>query len=112
MAVIETQQVAVEKDVVFGRGGARDLLCDIYRPPAGREKRVAVIQYHGGAFLSGSKEGTRVAQPLAALGYLGVSAQYRLSQEAKWPAQIQDVKACIRWTRPTPMSWASIPTGS
>ena len=67
MAAIEMQRVAVEKNVPFGRGGARDLLCDIYRPPAGREKRVAVIQYHGGQFLGGSKEGTRVAEPLAAI---------------------------------------------
>jgi acetyl esterase/lipase len=33
------------------------------------------------------------------MGYTCISTQYRLSQEAKWPSQIQDVKACIRWVR-------------
>src|SRR6185437_3749310 len=32
-------------------------------------------------------------------GYTCVAAQYRLADEAVWPAQIQDVKACIRWIR-------------
>jgi acetyl esterase/lipase len=32
-------------------------------------------------------------------GYVSIAAQYRLSGAAKWPAQIEDVKACIRWTR-------------
>jgi acetyl esterase/lipase len=99
MAAIDTRDVAVEKDVVFGRGGDRELLCDVYRPPSGQTKRTAVVHIHGGAFRGGSKEGARTAGPLAALGYVGVAMQYRLSQEAKWPAQIQDVKACIRWTR-------------
>jgi acetyl esterase/lipase len=31
--------------------------------------------------------------------YAGVSAGYRLSGEAKWPAQIHDCKAAIRWVR-------------
>ena len=35
----------------------------------------------------------------AAIGYTCVAAEYRLAHEAKWPAQIEDAKACIRWTR-------------
>ena len=37
--------------------------------------------------------------PIAARGYLSLAAQYRLSGEAKWPAQSEDVKTAIRWTR-------------
>jgi acetyl esterase/lipase len=99
MAVIDAAQVVVEKDVPFGTGGGRELRCDVYRPPAGRTKRTGLVHIHGGAFRGGSKEGARTARPLAALGYTCVSTQYRLSQEAIWPAQIQDVKACIRWVR-------------
>lgn len=99
MTAIETAQIVVEKDVPFGRGGGRELLCDVYRPPDGLTKRTAIVHIHGGAFRVGTKEGTRTAGPLAALGYTCVSTEYRLSQEATWPAQIQDVKACIRWTR-------------
>ena len=99
MAVIDTNQVVVERDVAFARGGTRDLLCDVYRPPVGQSKRTAVVHFHGGGFTGGSKQGARTAAPLAALGYTGVAAQYRLANEAGWPAQIQDAKAAIRWTR-------------
>ena len=48
--------VSVEKNIVFGRGGNTDLHLDIYRPPAGTEKRMATIHIHGGGFTGGSKD--------------------------------------------------------
>jgi acetyl esterase/lipase len=99
MTVIDIERVAVEQDVVIGRGGERDLLADIYRPPSELNKHTAVIHLHGGGFRGGSKVGARTARQLAALGYTCIATQYRLATEAKWPAQIQDVKACIRWVR-------------
>ncbi|MGH2365289.1 MAG: alpha/beta hydrolase fold domain-containing protein [Chloroflexota bacterium] len=100
MAVADASQVEVDKDVAFGRGGSRELLCDVYRPPAGvTNKRTAVLHLHGGGFRVGTKAGVRLATPLASRGYTCVSSQYRLIDAAKWPAQIQDVKAAIRWMR-------------
>jgi acetyl esterase/lipase len=92
--------VKVEKDVVIGKGGNIDLHVDIYRPPAGTEKRMALIHLHGGGFARGSKDtlGPQVT-PITARGYVSVTAQYRLSGEAKWPAQREDVQTAIRWTR-------------
>lgn len=92
--------VSIEKNVVFGKGGSTDLRLDIYRPPAGTEKRMATIHMHGGGFTGGSKEtlSERVL-PYATAGYVAIPVQYRLAGEAKWPAQIEDVKAAIRWTR-------------
>ena len=99
MTAIDVEQVVIEQDVPVGRGGDRDLLCDIYRPPAATNKHTAIIHIHGGGFTGGSKAGARTAPQLAALGYTCVSTQYRLASEAKWPAQIQDIKASIRWVR-------------
>src|SRR2546425_9030571 len=48
--------VTVEKDIVFGKGGDIDLKLDIYRPPAGNEKRMATIHFHSGGFAGGSKD--------------------------------------------------------
>jgi len=92
--------VAVEKDVAFGKGGELDLKLDIYRPPAGVQKRMATIHFHGGGFAGGSKEtlAERV-RPFAALGYVAIAAQYRLSGQAGFPALVHDAKAAIRWTR-------------
>jgi acetyl esterase/lipase len=90
----------VEKDVVYGKGGGTDLHLDIYKPTGANNKRMAVIHYHGGGFAGGSKDNLAARlQTLSARGYTNIAAQYRLSGVARWPAQIEDVKASIRWTR-------------
>jgi acetyl esterase/lipase len=92
--------VTVEKDIAFGKGGDIDLRLDIYRPPAGTEKRMATIHIHGGGFTGGSKNTlTERVPPYASRGYVALAVQYRLTGQAKWPAQIEDVKAAIRWAR-------------
>ncbi|HEX4998819.1 MAG TPA: alpha/beta hydrolase [Terriglobia bacterium] len=93
--------VRIESDIVFGKGGDMDLNLDVYRPPANATpKRMATIHFHGGGFAGGSKE-TLVdrIKPYAALGYVAIAAQYRLSGQAGYPALIHDAKAAIRWTR-------------
>jgi acetyl esterase/lipase len=92
--------LSIEKDIVFGKGGDIDLHLDIYRPPAGTGKRMATIHIHGGGFSGGSKNTlTERVPPYARRGYVALAVQYRLTGQAKWPAQIEDVKAAIRWTR-------------
>src|SRR5213593_4878988 len=92
--------VAVEKNIVYGKAGNIDLRLDIYKPSDASNKRMALIHLHGGGFVRGSKDtlADRV-QPSVALGYVAIPIQYRLASEVKWPAQIEDVKAAIRWTR-------------
>ena len=95
-----TSGIKVEKDVVVGRGGDTDLHCDIYHPPAGTEKRMALVHFHGGGYARGSKE-TLAGQvtPITARGYVSITAQYRLSGAAKWPSQFEDAKTQTRWVR-------------
>jgi len=92
--------IKIEEDVIVGKGGDSDLHCDIYRPPAGTEKRMALVHFHGGGFARGSKE-TLAAKitPITSRGYVSIAAQYRLSGAAKWPAQIEDAKTHVRWVR-------------
>jgi acetyl esterase/lipase len=90
----------VEKDVVYGKGGATDLHLDIYKPTGAASKQMAVIHFHGGGFTGGNKDGLAARlQALSARGYVNIASQYRLAGVAKWPAQMEDVKASIRWTR-------------
>jgi len=87
------------RDVVFGTGGGRPLRLNIIRPknaPGG--PMPVVVWVHGGAWRGGSREGRRTL-PLARRGYFTVSIEYRLSQEARFPAQIEDCKCAIRWLR-------------
>jgi acetyl esterase/lipase len=92
-----------EKDIVFGKGGDKDLTLDVYRPPAGvTSKRLAIVHLFGGGFFTGNKNAGYIindAKALGARGYTSVSANYRLQTEGLWPAQIHDTKAAIRWTR-------------
>ena len=53
---------------------------------------------HGGAWLGGSKKRYAPMEYLKS-GYAGASINYRLSQHAIFPAQIEDVKAAVRWIR-------------
>ena len=89
----------IEKDVVFGRGGDIDLRLDVYHP-AGPSKRTAVIHLHGGGFARGAKGNNELnCLAFAARGYTSITSQYRLAAQGRWPDQIHDTKAAIRWTR-------------
>jgi len=96
----DASDIKVESDVVYGKGGDLDLRLDIYRPLTGTEKRMAVIRIHGGGFTQGSKTGVASSsRAFARQGYVSIASQYRLTGQGRWPAQIEDVKAAIRWTR-------------
>jgi acetyl esterase/lipase len=85
--------------------GYRPLELDLYRPPADRPLP-AVIYLHGGGWRQGTREaaspGFRDWNPglltqLAAAGFAVVSADYRLSGEARFPAQLEDVYRALDW---------------
>jgi acetyl esterase/lipase len=100
MAEQQAGRVTVEHDVVFGTGGGRDLKCNVYHPPQEGGKRPAVLLIHGGGWASGDRgqlHGYGIL--LGRLGYVCVATEYRLAGESKWPAQLHDVKACLRWMR-------------
>ncbi len=79
---------------------------DIYLPAKQRKSFPLVIFVHGGGFFGGSKDVIRERpgelrglNKLLNAGYAVSSVNYRLSSEAIWPAQIEDVKAAVRWLR-------------
>lgn len=93
-------RVTIETGVVFGTGGGRQLRCDVYRPPDGTSNRCGVLIIHGGAWMQGDRSQLRgYGILLGRKGYTCVACEYRLSGEAKWPAQLHDVKAALRWMR-------------
>jgi acetyl esterase/lipase len=75
---------------------------DVYLPKKPMSARLPVIVFiHGGGWMQGDKsDGARWLMPFVRTGrYAGIAAEYRLSGEAIWPAQIHDCKAAIRWVR-------------
>src|SRR5262249_44838326 len=79
-------------------GHARQRL-DLYVPAKADTPLPVIVWVHGGAWLGGGKGGGGPAVPLVGKGYAVASINYRLSQHAVFPAQIEDCKAAIRWLR-------------
>tara|TARA_A100001391_G_scaffold139233_2_gene97484 strand:- start:624 stop:1604 length:981 start_codon:yes stop_codon:yes gene_type:complete len=87
-------------DVTFAKYGDRTLELDIFRPKNAPEELPAIVCIHGGGWRKGAKINHRkVAQALAAQGYVTASIDYRLSEEATFPAHILDCKAAVRFLR-------------
>jgi acetyl esterase/lipase len=85
------------RDLVYVPSGHERQKLDLYLPKDGTNLPL-IINIHGGAFKMGSKED---GVPLEYLkqGYAVASINYRLSQHALFPAQIEDCKAAVRWMR-------------
>ena len=59
-----------------------------------------LVWFHGGGLKNGDKAGTtRIARSLAAAGIAVVSANYRLSPMATFPAYVEDAAVAVAWTR-------------
>ena len=93
-------RVSIIDDVPFGTGGGRDLFCDVFLPPVEGRNRAAIVLVHGGGWIQGDRTQLRYyGIQLARYGFVCICPEYRLSGESIWPAQINDVKAAIRWLR-------------
>ncbi len=91
--------IRVERDLRYVEGGEVDQSLDLYLPDEpSAEKRPLIVHIHGGGWRGGSKSPC----PFAAMvlqGYVVASVEYRFSQKAVFPAQIQDCQAALRWLR-------------
>ena len=90
----------VLKDLPYVDGGHERQKLDLYLPASG-SKWPLIVSIHGGAFRMGSKdaEPARSAGAFVGHGFAVAAVNYRLSQHAIWPAQIEDCKAAVRWLR-------------
>lgn len=87
-------------DVTYARYGDRTLEMDLYRPKQVWGTLPAVVCIHGGGWAKGNRTSHRkIAQALAARGYVTATISYRLSGEAPFPAAIHDCKAAVRFLR-------------
>lgn len=101
MAGADTSSIETKYlDLPYADASASQKL-DIYLPNTGSGPFPVIVSIHGGAFLMGDKADGQLTPMLAGLdrGYAVVSINYRLSPEAKFPAQVNDVKAAIRFIR-------------
>ncbi len=93
-------QLNTRQEVTYARYGNRTLEMDIYRPKGEWGALPALVCIHGGGWAKGDRTShAKIAQALAARGYVAATISYRLSGEAPFPAQIHDCKAAVRFLR-------------
>ena len=86
-------------NVEYSNPGSGAILLDLYLPAKTPDQPLPVVMWiHGGGWKSGSKESCPLTW-LAAEGYAVVSIDYRLSYMGRWPAQLDDARAALRWLR-------------
>jgi len=93
--------ITEEKNISYCKTNERELKLDVFSPSEkSTTKRTAILFIHGGGWRSGNKAmHYPLLQQLAALGYVCITPEYRLSTEALYPAAVHDIKSAIRWVR-------------
>jgi acetyl esterase/lipase len=86
--------------------GFRPLTLDLYQPAGQSDPRPVLVFIHGGNWVGGDSQhdspfGDFPGQlaGIAARGYVVASVNYRLANEARFPAAVIDIKTAIRFLR-------------
>ncbi|MBL9090503.1 MAG: alpha/beta hydrolase [Planctomycetaceae bacterium] len=97
------EKVDIRPDVPYADNDNPRQQVDIYLPKdAGAGEPLPVVLFiHGGGWSGGDRKSYLAPASQLAFGgkYAAISVGYRMSSEAKWPAQIHDCKAAVRWVR-------------
>jgi acetyl esterase/lipase len=90
-------------NIPYATVATKPLLIDLYLPQGVTGKTPLVLWIHGGAWSTTTNITKNnighITSVLVPKGIAVASLNYRLSEEAKWPAQIQDCKGALRWLR-------------
>lgn len=95
------ENVVLHENIVYAKVSNREVHLDLFQPRERSDKKFAVVLIiHGGGWRSGDRKMEwPTAQHLAEKGFVGITAEYRLSPEAKYPAGIFDLKNAVRWIK-------------
>ena len=89
----------VEKDIAYVENGDPAQKLDLYLPEKNPDQPLPLLIWiHGGGWRGGSKTSCPAAS-FVGRGYIAASVEYRFSDKAVFPAQIQDCVAALRWLR-------------
>jgi acetyl esterase len=90
--------VKITKNQSYGTHERHKL--DIYQSLNSSGPVPIVLFLHGGGFVRGDKKGfANIGTYFARHGVLGITANYRLAPEVKWPAGAEDISGMIKWIK-------------
>jgi acetyl esterase/lipase len=100
--------IVVLHDIPYREGTSRQWKLDLAMKRDTRGMpRPAIVVIHGGGWVEGDKSSFASREhgvpgnivDFAALGFVAVTINYRLSGEATFPAALEDCKTAVRWLR-------------
>lgn len=98
-SLVAADEPRVVRDVTFAKVDNLELKLDFYLPgKPGESKPPLLVWVHGGAWRAGSKNDMPLGK-LVARGFAVASVDYRLTPVARFPANVHDIKAAIRFAR-------------
>lgn len=98
-AGVAEHEFDMREKIVYSKVGDRELLLDAYVPKQDGP-HPAVLVVHGGAWRMGDRSQLRgYANRLAKQGFVCFAIDYRLAPEHKFPAQIEDCRAAVKFIR-------------
>jgi acetyl esterase/lipase len=99
-AQAQKEGVTIKNDIVYAKVNGEDLMLNLALPKTGNGPAPAILCVHGGGWKGGHRNSMNMLIGLLAeKGFVAATVSYRLVPKAKFPAQIEDVKAAVRWLR-------------
>lgn len=87
-------------DIVYAAAGDVQLKLNLSRPRKPGKPLPCIVVIHGGAWRGGDRAAhNNLTWQFAQSGYVSATVGYRFAPQHPWPAQIQDVKAAVRFLR-------------
>ena len=86
-------------DVVYTSGPGFQEKLDLYIPNKSSKLAPAIINIHGGGWVSGSKDQQGGFNPYFKNGFLVCNIEYRMTKEAKAPAAVEDARCALAYLK-------------
>ncbi|MBT3349221.1 alpha/beta hydrolase [bacterium] len=95
------QNFTAYKNIPYEKKISENVLIDVFLPDKNvfPGKSPVILWIHGGGFRQGDKGKITEKIPLLKNGFAVAAINYRLLDEAAWPAQIHDAKTAVRFLR-------------
>ena len=104
----QPDDITVTHDIPYREGTSRQWKLDLaMKKGKSGVPRPGIVVIHGGGWIEGDKSSFASREhgvpgnivDFAALGFVAVTINYRLSSEAPFPAALDDCKCAVRWLR-------------
>jgi acetyl esterase/lipase len=100
MRLAVPDSVSANPDVVYQKGDNYELKLNLFTPKNSAKALPLVVMVHGGCWIDGGRvDYDYYGVKLAQLGYAAATVDYRVADQAPYPAAVDDVRNAIQWLK-------------